>query len=176
MGFPAVYENRDVVALVGVPERALRYWADRGVVVPEVADAVGRPGIRRRYSFANVVQCGVVKELLGYGINLHEAGDVLAFLRKTLYFTQWPEQCFLVIQEGVAVGTLLGGTRPGHTDTLTARFPKYLKWLKRQATLGGYLERILEDADAGDSLLVVAVHQICERLRGQAGRPAGRRR
>lgn len=57
------FESRQVVRLVEISERTLRYLADRGIVVPELADAVGRPGIRRRYSFRNLVEGGVINRL-----------------------------------------------------------------------------------------------------------------
>jgi hypothetical protein len=46
-----------------------------------------------------------------------------------------------------------------------------MKKLPTRAKLGDYLERILRDADEGDSFLVVAVHAITERLAGAAGLP-----
>src|SRR5215467_7392898 len=97
------FENREVVKLTGASERALRYWGDRHIVVPDIADAVGRPGIRRRYSFPNLVECGLVVELLSYGINLRQARNILKFVRKMRYFHYWPTQCFLVVQGGQAI-------------------------------------------------------------------------
>src|SRR6266436_5235426 len=139
----ASFENREVVALTGVSERALRYWAGRGVVTPDLADAVGRPGIRRRYSFPNLVECGIVLELLQYGINIVQARDVLKFVRKMLYFKHWPRQCFLVVQAGRAVGLFVAEAPRGHTAEVTARFPKVPKALPVRAKLGDFLERIL---------------------------------
>src|SRR6266852_2696881 len=98
------FEARDVVRLVQIPERALRYWADRRVVVPAIADAVGRPGKRRRYSFQNLVECGIVDDLFAYGINLHEAAAILKFVQRSLFFAHAPSLFYLVIQEGVATG------------------------------------------------------------------------
>ena len=58
------FESRNVVRLLGITERELRYWAVLGIVKPQIAAAAGRPGIRRRYSFKNVVQAGLVQMLL----------------------------------------------------------------------------------------------------------------
>jgi hypothetical protein len=165
------FENREVVKLTGASERALRYWGDRRIVVPDIADAVGRPGIRRRYSFPNLVECGLVIELLQYGISPVQLRAILVFLRKSLYFTHWPRQYFLVVQEGVAVGAFIDQTQRGHTARLTASFPRSVKKLSTSAKLGDYLERILRDADQGDSFLVVAVHAITERLAAAVGLP-----
>jgi DNA-binding transcriptional MerR regulator len=171
----ASFENREVVALTGVSERALRYWADRQVVTPDLADAVGRPGIRRRYSFPNLVECGIVLELLRYGINISEARDVLRFVRNMLYFKHWPRQCFLVVQGGQAVGLFVAEAPRGHMAEVTARFPKVRKTLPRRAKLGVFLERLLRDANEGDSLLIVAVHSITERMAQATGLPIPRR-
>src|SRR5215467_12047259 len=163
------FENREVVKLTGASERALRYWGDRHIVVPDIADAVGRPGIRRRYSFPNLVECGLVVELVQYGISPVQLRDILVFLRKSLYFTHWPRQCFLVIQQGVAVGVFIDQTQRGHTARLTARFPRSMKKLSARAKLGDYLELILRDTDQGDSFLVVTMHAITERLAAAVG-------
>ena len=80
------FESRNVVSLVGVSERELRHWADRGIVVPDIADAVGRPGVRRQYSFENLLQAAIIKELLRQGINLHEAAKM------GVHTVPWPKQ------------------------------------------------------------------------------------
>jgi DNA-binding transcriptional MerR regulator len=176
MQLTASFENREVVAFTGVSERALRYWADRGVVVPDVADAVGRPGVRRRYSFPNLVECGIVLELLRYGINIVQVRDILRFVRKMRYFQHWPGQCFLVVQRGWAVGLFVAEAPRGHMAEVTARFPRVRTKLPRKAKLGDFLERILRDADQGESLLIVAVHTITERMATATGLPVPRRR
>jgi DNA-binding transcriptional MerR regulator len=175
MQLTASFENREVVAVTGVSERALRYWADRGVVVPDVADAVGRPGVRRRYSFPNLVECGIVLELLQYGINIVQVRDILRFVRKMLYFQHWPGQCFLVVQQGRAVGLFVAEAPRGHLAEVTARFPRVRTKLPLKAKLGDFLERILRDADQGESLLIVSVHAITERMAKATELPVPRR-
>lgn len=162
------FESRQVVRLVGIPERTLRYLADRGVVVPELADAVGRPGIRRRYSFRNLIEWGVVEELLGYGINLREVRGILRFLRRSGMLTLWPTYCFLVVQEGEAVGVL------ADPDTMAQVKPSVRKWIRPlrhspKESVGALLEQMIETGEAGDSVLVVAVHRIRDRLAARTG-------
>ena len=140
------FESRNVVGLVGVTERALRHWADRGVVVPDIADAVGRPGIRRRYSFENLVQAAIVRELLRQGINLHEAGEILLVYKNSLA-KHSPGRLYLVIQNGTATVLDMKGQRP--------------------ETLGVRLEKLLDPQMARDSFSVVAIHQLKERLIAQ---------
>lgn len=48
-----LYESKEAAGKIGIPERTLRYWATIGVLNPAV-DAVGRPGIRRKYDERNI--------------------------------------------------------------------------------------------------------------------------
>lgn len=162
------FESRQVVRLVGISERTLRYLADRGIIVPELADAVGRPGIRRRYSFRNLVEWGVVEELLGYGINLHEIRGILRFLRRSGMLTLWPARCLLVVQEGKAVGIL------ADSETFAQVKPVIRKWVRPlrhspKDSVGAALEQMIETGEAGYSVLVVAVHRIRDRLAALTG-------
>lgn len=147
------FESRNVVGLVGVPERALRHWADRGVVVPDIADAVGRPGIRRRYSFENLVQAAIVKELLKQGINLHDAGQILTVYKHSLV-KHAPGRLYLVIQNGTASVLDMTG--------------------EPTRALGARLEKFLDPQMAHDSFSVVAIHQLRERLSTRVKETVGR--
>lgn len=137
------FESRNVVSLVGVTERELRHWADRGIVVPDIADAVGRPGVRRRYSFENLVQAAIVKELLRQGINLHDAGRILTVYKNSLSKDS-PGRLYLVIQNGTAKVLDMTG--------------------QPTKALGARLEKLLDPQMALDSFSVVAIHQLKERL------------
>ena len=137
------FESRNVVSLVGVTERELRHWADRGIVVPAIADAVGRPGVRRQYSFENLVQAAIVKELLRQGINLHDAGRILTVYKNSLRKDS-PGRLYLVIQDGTAKVLDMTG--------------------QPTKALGARLEKLLDPQMALDSFSVVAIHQLKERL------------
>jgi DNA-binding transcriptional MerR regulator len=137
------FESRNVVGLVGVTERALRHWADRGIVVPDIADAVGRPGVRRRYSFENLVQASIVMELLRQGINLHDAGRIVGEYRHSL-MKHSPGHLYLVIQNGTASVLDMTG--------------------QPAKALGARLEKLLDPQMARDSFSVVAIHQLKDRL------------
>jgi DNA-binding transcriptional MerR regulator len=137
------FESRNVVELVGVTERALRHWADRALVLPDIADAVGRPGVRRQYSFENLVQAAIVKELLRQGINLHDAGQILMVYKHSLG-KHSPGRLYLVIQNGTASVLDMTG--------------------KPTKALGARLEKFLDPQMEHDSFSVVAIHQLRERL------------
>ena len=136
------FESRNVVNLVGVSERELRHWADRGIVVPDIADAVGRPGVRRQYSFANLLEAAIIRELLRQGINLHEAGRMLMVYKADSLARHSPGPLYLIIQEGTA---------------------RVLKGPPTKA-LGARLVKLLDPHMAQDSFSLVAIHQLKERL------------
>jgi DNA-binding transcriptional MerR regulator len=50
-----------------IKARTLISWSERGLIKPEFEEASGR-GTRRRYSYQNLIEIGVVSELLDYGI------------------------------------------------------------------------------------------------------------
>jgi DNA-binding transcriptional MerR regulator len=136
------FESRDVVKLVGVTERELRHWCDIKVLLPEVANSVGKPGIRRRYSFENLVDAGIIKALLGHGVTLHQAGQILGTYRSSKYrlMPHPPGSLFLVIQNGRAVVV----------TNLDSRFKKFLDPRRGQ-----------------DSFFVIAIHYIQGQLMDQ---------
>lgn len=121
--------------------------------MPAIADAVGRPGIRRRYSFENLVQAAIVKELLRQGINLHDAGRLLSEYMHSLK-QHSPGHLYLVIQNGAASVLNMTG-RP-------------------RKALGASLEKFLDPQMARDSFSVVAVHQLRARLSARVKETARR--
>jgi len=92
------------------------------------------------------------------------------------YFHYWPGQCFLVVQGGWPVGLFVAKAPRGHMAEVTARFPKVPKRLPLRAKLGVFLERMLRDADQGESLLIVAVHAITARMVSVTGLPVPTRK
>jgi len=148
MFVPQSFESRDVVKLVGVTERELRHWADLKIMVPEIANAVGRPGIRRKYSFQNLVETGILKTLLRHGLNLHEAGRILKKYQES-YKRHLPGPLYLVVQ---GESTSFIQSQNGGKKTLMAK-----------------LEKLLDPDMDQDAFFVVAIHHIQDRLRSQVG-------
>ena len=60
----------------------LRYWDRIGLVKPSVQSTGGRPGIRRLYSFRDLVALRVIRSLLDGGMSLQRVRRALQFLRK----------------------------------------------------------------------------------------------
>jgi DNA-binding transcriptional MerR regulator len=60
----------------------LRYWDRIGLVKPSVQGTGGRPGVRRLYSFRDLVALKVVRSLLDGGMSLQRVRRAYDFLRK----------------------------------------------------------------------------------------------
>jgi len=59
----------------------LRYWDKIGLVKPSIQTTGGRPGVRRLYSFRDLVSLKVVKSLLDGGMSLQRVRRAFEYLR-----------------------------------------------------------------------------------------------
>lgn len=75
------YRVPEVCKLVGISYRQLDYWARTGLVTPSVRDA-GGSGTQRLYSFRDLVELRVIKNLLDTGISLRRIRKAVAYLRQ----------------------------------------------------------------------------------------------
>ena len=66
--------------IVGITYRRLDYWARTDLVRPSLADAKGS-GSRRLYSYRDLLELKVIKNLLDAGIRLESVRDVFEYLR-----------------------------------------------------------------------------------------------
>lgn len=60
----------------------LRYWDRVGLVSPSVQTTGGRPGVRRLYSFRDLVALRVVRSLLDNGMSLQRVRRAWDYLRR----------------------------------------------------------------------------------------------
>jgi DNA-binding transcriptional MerR regulator len=74
------YSGTKAAEIVGITYRQLDYWARTDLVRPSLADATGS-GSRRRYSYRDLLELKVIKNLLDAGIKLESVRDVFTFLR-----------------------------------------------------------------------------------------------
>lgn len=74
------YRAPQVCNLVGITYRQLDYWARTGLIVPSLARAHGS-GSQRLYSFTDVVQLKVIKNLLDAGMSLKKIRSAVEILR-----------------------------------------------------------------------------------------------
>jgi DNA-binding transcriptional MerR regulator len=69
--------------VVGITYRQLDYWARTDLVRPDITDAKGS-GTRRLYSYRNLLELKIIKQLLDAGIRLEVVRDVFTELRARL--------------------------------------------------------------------------------------------
>ena len=68
---------------MGITYRQLDYWARTGLLVPSIAAAKGS-GTKRRYSYHDVLELKVIKQLLDAGVSLQRARQAVDCLRENL--------------------------------------------------------------------------------------------
>ena len=77
------FRGPQVCKIVGITYRQLDYWARTDLVRPSVCDANGS-GTQRRYSYRDLVELKVVKQMLDAGISLQSARTAIEYLRTQL--------------------------------------------------------------------------------------------
>lgn len=68
--------------LSGCTHHQLRYWDKVGLVEPTIQGSGGRPGVRRLYSFRDLVALRVVRSLLNNGMSLQRVRRAWDYLRR----------------------------------------------------------------------------------------------
>ena len=69
-------------ALTGCTHHQLRYWDRVALVSPTIQGTGGRPGVRRLYSFRDLVALRVVRSLLDNGMSLQRVRRAWDYLRR----------------------------------------------------------------------------------------------
>jgi DNA-binding transcriptional MerR regulator len=77
-GFTAEQASR----FTGSTAHQLRYWDRIDLVRPSVQRTGGRPGVRRVYSFRDLVALKMVRSLLNAGMSLQQVRRAFTYLRK----------------------------------------------------------------------------------------------
>ncbi|HEX7099842.1 MAG TPA: MerR family transcriptional regulator [Acidimicrobiia bacterium] len=77
------YRAPQVCNLVGITYRQLDYWARTGLLEPSLRQASGS-GSQRLYSFTDVVQLKVIKQLLDAGMSLKKIRSAVEILKQQL--------------------------------------------------------------------------------------------
>jgi DNA-binding transcriptional MerR regulator len=76
------YRGPQVCKFVGITYRQLDYWARTDLLRPSLADAKGS-GSQRLYSYRDLLELKVIKQLLDAGVNLQQARRAIACLRES---------------------------------------------------------------------------------------------
>ena len=74
------YRGPQVCAIVGITYRQLDYWARTDLLRPSISDARGS-GSQRRYSYGDLLELKVIKNLLDAGVSLRSARKAIEYLR-----------------------------------------------------------------------------------------------
>jgi DNA-binding transcriptional MerR regulator len=161
-GFTAEQASR----LTSCTSHQLRYWDRISLVKPSVQGTGGRPGVRRLYSFRDLVSLRVIKSLLEGGMSLQRVRRAIEFLRKKAGLEEQLYELKLVT-DGVSVfeicktdGELLDALREGQmaffvaiddiARKVDARVTQYLydrdEFIEAIRKVEGDLERELEQS------------------------------
>lgn len=74
------FSGTQAAKIVGISYRQLDYWARTDLIRPTAADATGS-GSRRIYSYRDLLELRVIKNLLDAGIRLESVREVFDYLR-----------------------------------------------------------------------------------------------
>lgn len=75
------FSGKKTAEIVGITYRQLDYWARTDLIRPSLTDASGS-GSRRRYSYADLLELRIIKQLLDAGIKLEMVRQVFTELRR----------------------------------------------------------------------------------------------
>jgi DNA-binding transcriptional MerR regulator len=76
------FTAEQAIRFTGCTSHQLRYWDRIALVRPSVQSTGGRPGVRRLYSFRDLISLRVIKSLLDGGMSLQRVRRAIEFLRK----------------------------------------------------------------------------------------------
>ncbi|MGQ0849075.1 MAG: MerR family transcriptional regulator [Actinomycetota bacterium] len=97
----------------------LRYWDRVSLVVPSIQRTGGRPGVRRLYSFRDLVALRVVRSLLDNGMSLQRVRRAWEYLRRNsdmdsnLSHIRLVTDGSTIFEVGAAEGEVLDALRDG---------------------------------------------------------------
>ena len=74
------YRGPQVCSIVGITYRQLDYWARTNLLRPSISEARGS-GTQRRYSYTDLLELKVIKQLLDAGVSLQSARRAIECLR-----------------------------------------------------------------------------------------------
>jgi DNA-binding transcriptional MerR regulator len=77
------FSGKRTAEIVGITYRQLDYWARTDLIRPSLAEARGS-GTRRSYSYQDLLELKVIKNLLEAGIQLKLVREVFTYLRDQL--------------------------------------------------------------------------------------------
>lgn len=112
--------------LTGCTANQLRYWDKISLIKPSIQTTRGRPGVRRMYSFRDLVALKVVKSLLDGGMSLQRVMRAVEYLRDNADLDEHLSQVRLVtdgrtiFKVGRQDGEILDALRQGQLAFVVA--------------------------------------------------------
>ncbi|MBA2426636.1 MAG: MerR family transcriptional regulator [Actinobacteria bacterium] len=167
-GFTADQASR----FTGCTAHQLRYWDRIGLLQPSVQSTGGRPGVRRLYSFRDLVSLRVVHSLLEAGMSLQQVRRAYSYLRKRAGLEEHLSEVKLVT-DGHSIfklcrndGEVLDALKDGQLAFFVA-----IDDIAR--SVNGQVATYLYDRDR----FITALHQVAQELRreGEPSQLAARR-
>jgi DNA-binding transcriptional MerR regulator len=76
------FDSKSASRIAGVSLRQIQYWDERGFIRPSVKLADGR-GTKRLYSFLDLIQLRVVKDLSRHGLSLRKIRRCVDYLKRS---------------------------------------------------------------------------------------------
>jgi len=76
------FDSKSASRIAGISLRQIQYWDERGFIRPSVKLAEGR-GTKRLYSFADLIQLRVVKDLSRHGLSLRKMRRCVDYLKRS---------------------------------------------------------------------------------------------
>ena len=154
----------------GCTAHQLRYWDRVGLVKPSVQSTGGRPGVRRLYSFRDLVMLKCVKSLLDGGMSLQRVRRAYEYLRKKARLEEHLSGVKLVT-DGVSIFEV-GGTDGELLDALRQGQIAFYLAIDEVATgVDAKVADYLYDRDE----FVSALRRVESTVGADAGSVAGRR-
>ncbi len=95
----ANFNSKVASRIVGVSLRQIQYWDEQGFIRPSVRAATGR-GSKRLYSFTDLVQLKIVKDLTKHGLSLQKVRRCLVHLRRDFPETAQPLSSLKYVTDG----------------------------------------------------------------------------
>ena len=93
------FDSKTASRIVGVSLRQIQYWDEQGFIRPSVKTAEGR-GTKRLYSFSDLIQLKVVKDLADHGLSLQKIRRCLGHLRESFPEKKQPLQSLRYLTDG----------------------------------------------------------------------------
>ena len=113
----AGFRGPQVCKIVGISYRQLDYWARTELATPSIQPAQGS-GTQRLYSFEDLVELKLIKNLLDAGVSLQRVREAITYLRelghdlagvtlvsdgRSIYACTSPDQVFDLLRRGQGV-------------------------------------------------------------------------